>query len=146
MPSPNVKTTKIADSTQDQRLLDVLNTVWDELQALRKQFGDDGTGAKGNLVATKAAFDMPNCAAGSRQATTVACAGAVVGDFCEVSCSLDLQGLVLSAYVNAADTVTIQVTNNTGGAIDLAAADYLVVVYPKRAQTQGVMPAMALSK
>lgn len=98
-----------------------------------------GAGA-GPLTGIKSAFDMPSCASGGRQSTTLTVTGAALGDFVEVSCSIDLAGLVLSAYVNAADTVTIQVTNNTGGAVDLAAADYRVCVFPKASANAASVP------
>lgn len=54
------------------------------------------------------------------ETTTVAVAGAVLGDFVLVSFSLDLQGLSLTGYVSAADTVTVVFNNLTAAAVDLA--------------------------
>lgn len=134
----------------DRNARDVLQQMVRELGAIRALLGcaTPTTGANafvvgagaGPLNGIKSAFDMPSCASGGRQATTLTVTGAALGDFVEVSCSIDLAGLVLSGYVNAADTVTIQVTNNTGGAVDLAAADYRVCVYPKQAAAASSVP------
>lgn len=128
----------------------ILQQLVREVAAVRAMFGCStpttganafviGAGA-GPLNGIKSAFDMPSCASGGRQSTTLTVTGAKIGDFVEVSCSIDLAGLVLSGYVNANDTVTIQVTNNTGGAVDLAAADYRVCVYPQAAANAASVP------
>jgi hypothetical protein len=46
--------------------------------------------------------------------------GAALGDFAHASFSLDLQGGTLTAWVLAADTVSLRFENGTAGAIDLA--------------------------
>ncbi len=52
--------------------------------------------------------------------TTVTVSGAVLGDFAEASFSLDLQGITLTAWVSAADTVSVRFQNESTGTIDLA--------------------------
>lgn len=54
--------------------------------------------------------------------------GAALGDFVLISCSLDLQGLTVTAYVDAANSVKFRVQNETGGTIDLASATFKVRV------------------
>ena len=66
------------------------------------------------------AYDPPSVAAGAAATTTVSVSGAALGDFAEASFSLSLGGLRLSAYVSAANTVTVSFFNPTAGAIDLA--------------------------
>lgn len=73
-------------------------------------------------------YDPPSIANGASQSTTVTATGAALGDFAAASFSLDLQGLALSAYVSAADTVTCVFSNATGGAIDLASGTLKVRV------------------
>lgn len=51
---------------------------------------------------------------------TLACNDAVVGDFCKVSFSNDLQGVNLYAWISAADTASYVFQNETGGTVDLA--------------------------
>lgn len=51
--------------------------------------------------------------------TTVTVAGAALGDFARASFSLDLQGVTLTAWVSAANTVSARFQNGTTGAVDL---------------------------
>lgn len=54
--------------------------------------------------------------------------GAQLGGHTFVAYTNDLQGLICTAYVSAADTVTIVLTNYTGGAITLGAGYFKVMV------------------
>ena len=45
-----------------------------------------------------------------------------------VAASVDVADLDLTAHVTGTDQVTFQVNNNTGGAIDLATAEYTALV------------------
>jgi hypothetical protein len=65
-------------------------------------------------------YDPASIADGAGDSTTVTVTGAALGDFVQVSFSNDLQGILLTGYVSAADTVTARFQNETGGAIDLA--------------------------
>lgn len=65
---------------------------------------------------------------------TVSCA---LGDFIIVAVPLDLQGMQLTAYVSAANTVTWVLNNVTAGTIDLANSTWTFVVLPI-AEGQGV--------
>jgi hypothetical protein len=56
--------------------------------------------------------------------------GAALGDFATCSFGLTLAGLVATAYVSAADTVTVVLFNPTLGAIDLASTTLRVRVMP----------------
>lgn len=57
-------------------------------------------------------------AAGTTEAITVP--GAALGDFVEVAHSLSNAGVTVTAYVSAADTVSIRYQNESGGTVDLA--------------------------
>ena len=57
--------------------------------------------------------------------------GATLGDRVEVTCSIDLQGLTLTGYVSAANTVRFLLSNQTGSAVDLASATYKFWVTPQ---------------
>jgi hypothetical protein len=74
------------------------------------------------------AWDPPSLAAGASATTTVAMVGVLPGDEVAASFSADLQGLVLTAYVSAAGTVTAVLFNPTGGAVDLASGTLTVTV------------------
>lgn len=67
-----------------------------------------------------ATYDPPSIAAGGTTTTTVTVTGAALGDYAVPSFSLTLSGLIMTAYVSAADTVTVALFNPTAGAIDLS--------------------------
>lgn len=71
-------------------------------------------------VSGTAVYDPGNLADGQGLTTTVTVTGAVIGDYAEASFSLDLQGITLTAWVSAADTVSVRFQNETGAPIDLA--------------------------
>jgi len=79
--------------------------------------------AKGAVV-----WDAGSIAAAGNATQTLTVTGAATGDVVQVSASIDLDGLVLSARVTSANTVTVRLYNATAGAIDPASATYSVIV------------------
>lgn len=78
------------------------------------------------LVGSKT-YDPPNLAAGASTSTTVTVTGVVLADFVKsISFGIDQAGVEFSGYVSAADTVTVWLTNKTGGAVDLASSTLYV--------------------
>lgn len=77
-------------------------------------------------------WDPPPIANGGQALTTVAYAGASLGDFVDVSFSLDLQGLQLRGYVSSANVVTVTLSNITGAGLDLASGTISVLVFKSR--------------
>lgn len=75
-----------------------------------------------------AVYDPASIADATGVTTTVAITGAAIGDHVLVSFSLNLQGIILTGYVSAADTVSVRFQNETGAAIDLASGTIDVVV------------------
>lgn len=71
----------------------------------------DGVGATMNLTA----------ASGSMT-------GAALGDLVLFGPGVDLQGITVTAYVSAANQVTIRVQNESGGTLDLASSTWSFVV------------------
>jgi len=65
-------------------------------------------------------FDPSNLADGTGETTTITVTGAALGDFAMASFSLNLQGITLTAWVSAADTVSVRMQNESGGALNLA--------------------------
>lgn len=61
--------------------------------------------------------------------TTVTVTGAALGSLVDVSFSLDLQGQTLTAYVSAANTITVVLFNSTAGTLNLASGTIRVRVY-----------------
>lgn len=56
----------------------------------------------------------------AQELKTITVAGAALGDVVTVSFSLSLQGMTLTGYVSATDTVTAVLYNGTGAPINLA--------------------------
>jgi len=86
---------------------------------------------EGKLLQGSVVWDASNMPDGDEEAKEVTCTGAALGDFVLASLSIDLADLTLSAAVTAADTITCVISNNTGGAINLAEATVYVLVIPK---------------
>jgi len=66
-----------------------------------------------------ATYDPPSIAAGSTATTTVTVTGAVMEDYAWASFSRSLSGLVITAYVSAANTVTVVLFNPTANSLDI---------------------------
>lgn len=78
-----------------------------------------------------ATYDPGSLADAAGATTTVTVTGAVLGDFVVASFSLDLQGISLTAYVSAADTVSVRFQNESGGVLDLASGTLRATVIRK---------------
>ena len=76
-----------------------------------------------------ATWDPGSIADGDTATTTISVSGASLGDYTVSSFSLSLSGLNLTSYVSATDTVTVVLSNNTGGAIDLASGTLKVAIF-----------------
>lgn len=75
-----------------------------------------------------ATFDPPSLADGVGTTTTVTVTGAALGDFAEAAFSRDIQGITVTAWVSAANTVSVRFQNESGGTIDLASGTLRVRV------------------
>lgn len=67
-----------------------------------------------------ATYNPGNLVDGAGETTTVTVTGAALGDYASCSFSNDLQGITTTAWVSAADTVSVRFQNETGGAVNLA--------------------------
>ena len=77
--------------------------------------------AGGRLLLGSATYDPGSLTTNTGATTTVTVTGAALGDYVEgISFSLDLQGISLTGYVSAADTVSARFQNGTAGTLDLA--------------------------
>ena len=68
----------------------------------------------------QAVYDPASLADGAGVTTTVTVTGAVLGDIVRHSFSLDLQGITMTSYVSATNTVSVRFQNESGGTLDLA--------------------------
>jgi parallel beta-helix repeat protein len=65
-------------------------------------------------------YNPPSLNDGDGTTTTVTVTGAALGDFATASFSNDLQGITLTAWVSASNTVSVRFQNESGGVLDLA--------------------------
>lgn len=72
--------------------------------------------------------DWGSIADGDEEVEEVTVTGAELGDYARASFGLDVEDLELSAQVTAANTVTVTLSNNTGGGIDLGSSTLFVQV------------------
>lgn len=75
-----------------------------------------------------ATYDPPSLSDGTGATTTVAAAGASLGDFAVASFSLDLQGVTVTAWVSSANVVSVRFQNESGGLLDLGSGTLKVRV------------------
>lgn len=87
----------------------------------------DSSGGSVTLFGS-ATFDPASLVDGAGLTTTVTVTGAALGDFVEVSFGLNLNGIIVTAWVSAANTVSVRFQNETGGTLDLASSTLRVRV------------------
>lgn len=66
-----------------------------------------------------ATYDPPNLADGAGATTTVTVTGAALGDMATASFSLATSGITITAWVSAANTVSVRFQNESGGPLDI---------------------------
>lgn len=89
----------------------------------------DGTSLLLPTLTGSAVYDAASLADGAGATTTVTVTGAALGDYALVSFGVDLQGMTVTAYVSAADTVSVRIQNESGGAVDLASTTIRALVF-----------------
>ena len=76
-----------------------------------------------------AVLDAGSLADGAGESDTVTVPGVVVGDIVlGQSLGVSASGMTITAYVSAADTVTLRIQNESGGVVDLASTAVKLVV------------------
>lgn len=88
----------------------------------------DVTGVVPAIYTATVTWDAGAITDGNEEVKEITVNGARLGDICVPYFSIDVADLALTAQVTAADTVTAQLLNNTGGTIDLASATLSVMV------------------
>lgn len=107
-------------------------TISDNLHLTTKSYVDTQVAAsipKSAVLTATVTEDLPSIAAQDSTTFTVTVTGAVVGDPAQVMPLAPVAGLFYTAYVSAADTVTVIVANAFASAIDAPSADYTCLVY-----------------
>ena len=80
-----------------------------------------------------ATWDPAGIDSGRSVTTTVTVQGAALGDLVVASFSLDLQGLIMTAYVSSANTVTVVLANLTATAgLNIGSGTLKVLVFKTR--------------
>lgn len=79
-------------------------------------------------------YDPASVATAVQTSTTVPAPGAILGDTCTTSFSLDQALVDFTCYISAAGTATVLVKNGTAGTIDLASGTVRVFIYPRGAR------------
>ena len=117
---------RFGDQYDGRAMRDFVNDLQLAFRKLREASAEliigGGTNIKKHLSA-KVAWDPANVNNGAQTTTTVTVTGASLTDDVDtvvVGFNKDLQGMRLTGYVSAADTVTVVLRNDTGGAINLA--------------------------
>jgi len=72
-------------------------------------------------ITAKVSVTIPSVATGAGTSVTVNITGAQVGDEVKFIPQFNLSGLVVTADVSAANTVTVKAVNFTGGTVNLGA-------------------------
>jgi hypothetical protein len=98
----------------------------------RKKFAYGSNAVLGkDMLRGKATLDFPSVAAAGSQDLTISVPGAAVGDDVAgpFQNAAPNAGLIRSAWVSAANVVTVRVQNVTGSAVDPASGEYRVIVF-----------------
>lgn len=102
------------------------NKLW---SALRRVLTPLSTALTGS-----ATYDPASLIDAAGATTTVTVTGAALGDYVAcVSFDKDLQGITLTAYVSAANTVSVRFQNESTATVDLASGTLRAVVIPAAA-------------
>jgi hypothetical protein len=87
------------------------------------------TFSNGSILFGSKTYDPPSLNDGDGTTTTVTVTGAALGDYADnVSFSNDLQGITVTGWVSAANTVSVRFQNETGGVVDLASGTLRALV------------------
>lgn len=109
-------------NADDQR---ILNLIYDEIKAIRNAFG-------GKILFANATVDVASLddAVGATT-SSIPVTGAALGDFVLCSTGVDLVGVTMTGYVDAADSVKIRFQNESGSTLDMASTTVRVLVLGK---------------
>ena len=90
---------------------------------------DQFRGLYTNTFLVRATLDADTLADGAGDTDTVTVPGVALGDMVlSASLAVDVAGLIVTAYVSAANTVSIRFQNETGASVNLASSTLRLVV------------------
>lgn len=99
--------------------------------------------ALGGCLFASAAYDPASLVDAAGTTTTLALQGAELGDIALASLGVDLQGILVNAWVSASNVVSIRLQNETAGTLDLASSTLRVMVLKK--EVVSVAPALSIA-
>lgn len=114
----------------------LVSPVIEASEALRA--GSEAQSSKGEITAVlfgSKTFNPASLVDAAGETTSLTVTGAALGDFCVPAFSLDLQDILLTAYVQAANTVEFRFQNEGAATVDLASGTLSVLVFKGRAAT-----------
>jgi hypothetical protein len=90
---------------------------------------DQFRGLYNSTFLVRATLDADDLSDGAGDTDTVTVPGVALGDMVlSASLAVDVAGLIVTAYVSAANTVSIRFQNETGGSVNLASSTLRLVV------------------
>lgn len=120
------KTSTAPRETTVRQVIIEHNRLIDDLEALR-------AATAGAILTGTQTIDPASLLDGAGATVTIAVAGCAFGDYVVVSAPYDLQGISVTAYVSAANTVSVRIQNESGGTIDLASGVWRALVFKQAA-------------
>lgn len=75
-------------------------------------------------------YDAASTADGAGITNAIAAPGAVLGDFCIASVSVDVVDMTITCNIQAAGSAEVRMQNESGSTVDLASATWRVMVFP----------------
>ncbi len=76
-------------------------------------------------------YDAADTADGAGITNVISAPGAVLGDFCVASVSVDVLDMTLTCNIQAAGLAEVRMQNESTASHDLASATWRVIVFPK---------------
>jgi hypothetical protein len=81
-----------------------------------------------NVYTYVGTLDVASLVDGAGATSTFTVTGAALGDFVEFAMDVSVAGITVTSWVSAADTVSVRFQNESGGTLDLAAANVRILV------------------
>jgi hypothetical protein len=94
-----------------------------------RQGNDSFRGVISDTWSVAATLDAGSLVDGAGESDTVAVPGVLLGDvIMGISVGVSLVGMSVTAYVSAADVVTVRIQNESGSTVDLASATIKILI------------------
>jgi hypothetical protein len=90
-----------------------------DLRLISDSIGTISSYLPGCVLTGIVSYDPPSLNDGDGVTTSVTVTGAALGNLVAISADDDLQGVLMTAWVSAADTVSVRFQNETGGPVNI---------------------------